>query len=306
MMCEEPYYSTEHETFFPCGKCVPCKIKRKMEWVTRIILEKKCHEKMVYVTLTYNDDNLVYGGSDQPTLYPPHVVNFLKNLRRQLDYHYNGLKIRYFLCGEYGDDVGHRPHYHLVIFGIDETYSHVINKCWPYGFTKILPVKKGCAEYVAGYCVKKYDKLTNFYKEKEVFKEFFRSSLGLGGHIVEEVAEHVVKHNLHDVPRFIMEGKKKLYLTRYWIKKIRLRCFDLQYIENLTSLYLSLGREKFMSDLAPFLPRLLEYYRGFYQRFIFERAYSLCYKHIIRNNMLKYSKLLNTRGRICQSEVNLI
>lgn len=304
MKCEEPYYSIEYETFFPCGKCVPCRIKRKMEWVTRLVLEKKSHEATVYLTLTYATEHLTYGGTDQPTLNPYDLTLFIKRLRRQFDY-YHGLKFRYFACGEYGDEDGHRPHYHLVLFGVDESYRELYKKVWGKGYVEVLPVKKGCYEYVSGYCVKKFDKLISFYKEKKVLPEFFRSSLGLGRAIIDDVASQVVKHKMPDVPRYVIEGKKKMYLTRYWIKKIRERCFDLEYIQNLTSIYLSIGREKFMSDLAPFLPRFFHHLKDWYKKVKIELAYKECYKHIIRNNLLKYSKLLNTRGRIkCQDVVN--
>lgn len=76
--------------------------------------------------------------------------------------------IRYFHCGEYGDQLG-RPHHHACLFNIDfpdkilwsiregvRLYeSKTLEKLWPYGSSKIGDVTFDSAAYVARYVVKK-------------------------------------------------------------------------------------------------------------------------------------------------------
>ena len=89
---------------------------------------------------------------------------FLKRLRRA----YPDAVIRYFGCGEYGEELG-RPHYHLCIFGFDfpdkvfhkmscgfKLYrSETLNKLWSHGHCLIGALTFESAGYVARYCTKK-------------------------------------------------------------------------------------------------------------------------------------------------------
>jgi hypothetical protein len=68
-----------------------------------------CHERNVFLTLTYDDEHLPIGGS----LYKRDLQNFFKRLRKNL----KGRKIKYYACGEYGETT-FRPHYHAIIFGL--------------------------------------------------------------------------------------------------------------------------------------------------------------------------------------------
>lgn len=102
----DPLVPTHSAFSIPCGKCVECLSAKSSEWSHRIMDEARCHDKNVFITLTYNDD------------YCPEEVNvrdiqlFLKRLFRQ-----NNLRnVRRFYCAEYGSKNG-RPHYHLILFG---------------------------------------------------------------------------------------------------------------------------------------------------------------------------------------------
>lgn len=106
-----PTSSSSHVVTLPCGKCIGCFADQARDWATRCYHEWKLHETSSFLTLTYEDQNLVYG-SHGPTLFKTHVVKFLKRLRHHIP------PVRYFLCGEYGSKT-HRPHYHLLLFGHD-------------------------------------------------------------------------------------------------------------------------------------------------------------------------------------------
>ena len=108
----------------PCCKCQSCRLDYSKEWMQRCMLEQKQWSFNEMLTLTYNDENLpkkqganLNTGEMQlvPTLEKEDVQKFLKNLRRYWQYHYKEDNIRFYMCGEYGDQKG-RPHYHLLMF----------------------------------------------------------------------------------------------------------------------------------------------------------------------------------------------
>jgi len=133
--------------------------------------ESICHEESAYVTLTYNDENLPSNNS----LSKREAQLFLKRLRKEIE----PIKIKYFLCGEYGEEYG-RCHYHVIIFGIGHAYEDIIQKAWPYGFVKIGYVEHDSIQYVSGYVQKKFsgDLAKEVYGDKE--PPFHLQSKGLG------------------------------------------------------------------------------------------------------------------------------
>jgi len=134
--------------------------------------ETKMHEQNCFVTLTYNPKNLPANG----TLVVDDVQRFLKRLRKKLE----PKKIRFFLCGEYGEKLA-RPHYHLIIFGHDFEdkkevsggvnplfESETLDKIWGLadpGMCKIGSVTFESACYVANYATKK---ITNKHEYRDV------------------------------------------------------------------------------------------------------------------------------------------
>lgn len=141
----------------PCGKCLGCRIARRREWMVRIMHELDSFKQVgVFLTLTYNNKSLPPSAS----LDKEQLKKFWKRLRK----YYNGKKIKYYACGEYGDEG--RPHYHAIVFGIEldelEIYlvnkkmvSKVIERLWKFGFNQVGTVTTDSASYVAGYIEKK-------------------------------------------------------------------------------------------------------------------------------------------------------
>ena len=70
--------------------------------------EAQLHEHSCFVTLTYDEAHLPAGLS----LDHRHFQLFMKRFRE----HALPAKIRFYMCGEYGDING-RPHYHALVFG---------------------------------------------------------------------------------------------------------------------------------------------------------------------------------------------
>ena len=145
----------------PCGQCLECRLKRSHQWAIRCVHEAQMHEENCFITLTFNDYDLVM--RDQQSINVKDFQNFMKKLRNSTN-----LKIRYFHCGEYGDK-NLRPHYHAILFGYDfpdkilfankngnKLYiSQKLKELWPYGFSTIGDVTFDSAAYVARYCTKK-------------------------------------------------------------------------------------------------------------------------------------------------------
>jgi predicted GNAT superfamily acetyltransferase len=78
--------------------------------------EAKLHARSCFITLTFNDQHL-----------PPHGLDHeiwqlfykrLKSFVRRRDGKVAARAIRFFMCGEYGDQYG-RAHFHAIIFGYD-------------------------------------------------------------------------------------------------------------------------------------------------------------------------------------------
>lgn len=122
--------------------------------------ESECHDRNVFVTLTYDEDHLPSDGSLDREAFPL----FMKRLRKSIE----PAKVRYFHCGEYGDSGG-RPHYHALLFGYDAPdkrrvarsseypywTSVELERLWGNGRCILGNVSFQSAAYVARYVTKK-------------------------------------------------------------------------------------------------------------------------------------------------------
>jgi len=147
----------------PCGRCVGCRLERSRQWAARIMLESSMHESNLFITLTYRDSELVYGGASHGILVPRHLELFWKRLRK-----WTRTRIGYYACGEYGDK-SNRPHYHACVFGLDfpdKTFykakngnnlysSRILDDLWSHGKCYFGTVTFESAAYVARYIMKK-------------------------------------------------------------------------------------------------------------------------------------------------------
>lgn len=162
-----------------CGQCIECRNNYARQWAFRAIKEAEKYEHNTMITLTYNDDNVPKGHKINPktgeiseslTLSKEDHQKFMKRLRK----HYYGLKIRFLLAGEYGEET-ERPHYHIILFNFRpddmEFYrwshcewskeknplykSKTIEKIWGKGFVDLNEVNFETCRYVAGYVTKK-------------------------------------------------------------------------------------------------------------------------------------------------------
>lgn len=128
---------------YPCGQCMPCRIRKRDAWSLRIQLEAMDHPHSIFSTLTYDREHYPEDGN----LNKRELQLFFKRLRKA------GLQFRYFACGEYGTRTN-RAHYHAVFFGLTLDHEEVICENWKNGFVAISDLTPGRATYVAKYTTK--------------------------------------------------------------------------------------------------------------------------------------------------------
>lgn len=186
----------------PCGSCIGCRSDQGREWAIRLMHEALLHPGAAwFITLTYSPENLPENGSLQPADCQLFFKRFRKKQRN---------RIRYFLCGEYGE-VTDRPHYHAIILGaplLDKRHigdrngfpvwtSQLLESTWEHGLVDVTSVTWKTASYVAGYVTKKAKERSDPTKHLrvdpdtgeivELTKEFSRMSRrpGLGRDYLE-------------------------------------------------------------------------------------------------------------------------
>lgn len=240
MRCRNPF-NPGGGRLFPCGRCPPCLINRRRVWANRISLEQTQHGSSTFLTLTYDDNNMPRTTSGLSTLEPADLTRWLKRIRKAVA----PIKLRYFMCGEYGDE-SFRPHYHAALFGM-ATCTHgqtlrsrnrpIANRCcatcrliqstWSFGDIDSRSLEEGRAEYVAGYVTKKMTRGDDPRLDGR-YQEFARMSLkpGLGKDAMWEVASVIMQYDIEvsepDVPTALQVGKKLWPLGRYLRQQLRL------------------------------------------------------------------------------------
>lgn len=127
----------------PCGHCAECRMAYASELKSRLQLEflANCCRPIVFLTLTYADRCLPKNGVDQDELV--HFINRFRDNCANAGFN-RGWRI--FYVSEYGTDPNktRRPHYHLLIFGVDfdsihqsyKLFSQKLRQSWTFGRTE--------------------------------------------------------------------------------------------------------------------------------------------------------------------------
>lgn len=183
------------------------------------------HDRACFLTLTYSDENLPANQS----LCKSELQLFFKRLRKHLQVR----KIRYYACGEYGDQTL-RPHYHAVVFGWEPDdlktsgpsrgSSAILEKIWGLGFVSVGPVNYQTCAYTARYVTKKITgpKAASHYQRMhpdtgeivQVVPEFALMSRrpGIGARYFDDYG-HQLNHD-----DFIVVNGNKAKVPRYYDK----------------------------------------------------------------------------------------
>lgn len=213
----------------PCGRCDACLLSRSRQWALRVTHELRYHECSAFLTLTYRDEELVYGGNSRATLVKSHLQNFWKRYRKEIN-----VPIRYFACGEYGS-LRYRPHYHAIVFGHDFSdkkadsvqmgniyyTSDNLNRIWSHGNCIIGSVTPQSAAYVARYTLKKAygSDAKKWRRENLIEPEFLTMSLkngGIGAKFFDEFSSDLFPNDI-----MVMDNGSITKPPRYYLKLLQ-------------------------------------------------------------------------------------
>lgn len=195
----------------PCKKCIGCRLEYSRRWADRMMLELDHSKTAVFITLTYNDEHLVYGdevylpdpstGEAIPTKFPTVVKRDIQLFNKRLREYFEGKEIRFYLASEYGPKYA-RPHYHGIYFGLSLDdfpdlkvqsfnvhkqplyYSERLERLWNKGFVSLANVSWQSCAYVARYSLKKLGSEKGLAESRGVVPEFSLMSRrpGIGGY----------------------------------------------------------------------------------------------------------------------------
>lgn len=210
-----------------CGRCIGCREDRSKAWAIRCVHEAQMHDENCFITLTYSDKNLPYGG----TLVKCHFQMFMKRLRKSL----GSKKISFLHCGEYGEKL-QRPHYHALLFGHDFSdkvlwkrspnlyTSATLSQLWPMGFSTVGALTFESAAYVARYTMKKmvgrehYERILDTGEIFNLLPEYITCSIrpGIGRRWIEQF-----KSDVYPSDEVVINGGK-LRPPKYYDKRLEL------------------------------------------------------------------------------------
>lgn len=143
-----------------CGQCRGCRLEKARQWAVRCVHEAQMHTSNSFLTLTYSDEHLPCDRSIDIKA----MQRFIKRVRKSYG------PLRYYHCGEYGENATKRPHYHMLAFGQDfrsdrelltviggnPVYtSPKLDKLWGLGHAVIGELTQQSAAYCARYTMKK-------------------------------------------------------------------------------------------------------------------------------------------------------
>jgi len=229
---KHPLRLAEGKSFqVPCGRCIGCRLDRSRDWAVRCMHEAQLYGvNNCFVTLTYEDEHLPANYSVDVRVHQL----FMKRLRESV-----ATKLRFFACGEYGDD-NQRPHYHYLLFnyrpndlklhstknGVKLYTSTHIQKIWPYGFSTVGNLTYQTAAYCARYTMKKIggEQAAEHYKRVhpltgdlvQVVPEFSKQSNRPG---IGDGWYTTFKSDIYPSDFCVVEGKRHA-VPKYYVKKL--------------------------------------------------------------------------------------
>lgn len=191
---------------FPCGQCQNCRINKRRDWQSRLLLEAATHDHGIFVTLTYGEFLA------PSVLQKSHLKEFIGRVREDIP------SVRFYGVGEYGTKLG-RAHYHVHLFSPVPIMDYQLHKYWPYGRIHVGDTEPASLDYVLGYLLKS-SKVARWPVEKQ-FPEFRYYSQGLGKHALPHLLidgtqlprEFKVFSRVWPIGRYLRDRAKKMGYT---------------------------------------------------------------------------------------------
>lgn len=208
-----------------CRHCLNCLVKRQsqIEFLAKkeLLSVYQSGRSASFVTLTYDDNHIPYNENGFITLRRKDLQNWIKNMRRQMEYYGEKVPFKYLYCGEYGDGTHsttksgvstHRPHYHVVFLGLSTSQvKKYTRKLWKNGLCDIGELSAGGIRYLCKYMTKASpDKDVKAFRDSVgVQNPFFYHSIGLAKDWILRNMWKIVE----DEFTFTLRGKKMLLPT---------------------------------------------------------------------------------------------
>lgn len=209
-------YGIQH---VPCGKCEICCMNRRNEWSVRLGKELQNASSAVFVTLTYDDQNVPVNEHGLLEVDKRHVQLFNKSLKEFNRKLVNRMpessrvlqkRVKYYLVAEYGTKTM-RPHYHALYFNLKKHSISKIGDLWKKGSVHVGNVNGASIHYTTKYIINK-DKEGKVKKAKE----FTLISKGIGEDYLEK-NKSLIKKNYGNL---VHGDKSMLPMPKYYKDKI--------------------------------------------------------------------------------------
>lgn len=266
--------------YVKCGKCYVCQSKRTSGWGFRLMKHSEQYLNGLFVTLTYNNENLPISNNGFPTLKKADLTLFLKRLRNivkkdEKQGKTRPQKVTYYACGEYGTK-RRRPHYHVILFGCQ--YDQVI-KAWKtdargqklastIGEIYFGQVEGASCSYVLKYLTK--PKSVGLHARDDRQPEYSVMSKGIGANYM---TPQMIRYHANDLEnrQCIHTQGKKISMPEYYKNRIynsEQKGHLKGYFEWLTPLVENELREQFpkLTDLE-YSKMLVEKHQGQTKKF---------------------------------------
>lgn len=171
--------------------------------------EDKISSSSLFITLTYDTDNVHITPRGFMNLDKRDVQLFMKKLRKQ-----NTNTLKYYACGEYGDKTK-RPHYHIILFNAN---LQTIQKNWKHGQIHYGTVSEASVGYTLKYMSKPIK--VPLHQNDDRNKEFSLMSKGIGK---SYLTHKMLKWHHADLKERMycnIKDNKKIAMPRYYKEKI--------------------------------------------------------------------------------------
>lgn len=254
MACFQPFLKKNKYgeiVTIPCGWCINCRVDKRNEWIDRCNYELKNKITSTFLTLTYDELNIIpnlvstLNGQLIATINYDDIKRFIDRLRKRIKYINQGKEknilmqndFSYIYVGEYGHGELPRPHFHLILCGLDYlACEKIFQEEWNHGFIYSLPVKNGCSRYVLKYMDKQVHgaDAKKIYDDNGLSRPKMISSIGFGSglYLDDENYKDVVKNNY----TYLSSKNKRRPVPRYYLNKMlgRKKPDDAHIIDELT------------------------------------------------------------------------
>lgn len=214
MNCLHPIVVPNSENPVACGNCLPCLARARRDWALRLHFERKASQNAYFLTLTYSDENLVYGEDGVPSLCKGDISEFLKCIRNAsrerisvVDASGNLVRKRvnrtprWFVVGEYGPKT-QRPHYHAIVFNIKPEVLRSLSSYWKKGFIQVKPISEKRINYACKYQITLHSFGAEEARKKvRPFRIVTKSTGGLGKQWLTEANKQYARLQLNGLIR---------------------------------------------------------------------------------------------------------